>query len=77
VKTDRGDGPWVGCGSGWDTYESELRESLGGNVIQVLTNQFPRASVVARLGVKGLENGLSVGAEHAQPVYLRNNVVKV
>jgi len=66
----------VGVGSGWATYAAVLDERLSGQVRGVLTERFPRAGCVARLGAVGFGRGWAVAAEEALPVYLRDNVVK-
>jgi tRNA threonylcarbamoyladenosine biosynthesis protein TsaB len=65
-----------GIGSGFGTYEAMLRERLGGRVTGILTDRFPRAAWIARLGVDMFEQGNCVAAEKAQPVYLRDKVAK-
>ena len=66
----------AGIGSGWVTYETELRERLGGQVTGILTGRFPRAAWIARLGAEVFRRGGCVLAEDAQPVYLRDKVAK-
>ena len=64
-----------GCysvGSGWDAYESEL-SSLKTNV-DSLDILFPDASAMLSLAKKEFEDGHSVSAEYAQPVYVRDTV---
>lgn len=66
----------VGIGSGWGTYGEVLAERLGAQMDKVLVGRFPRAGVIARLGAEGFEQGRTVAAEGALPVYLRDNVAK-
>jgi tRNA threonylcarbamoyladenosine biosynthesis protein TsaB len=66
----------VGTGSGWATYATVLAKHLGQRMDAVLTQRFPRAAWVARLGAEGYGRGQAVAAEQAIPVYLRDNVVK-
>lgn len=66
----------VGTGSGWGTYGLMLGERLGGRVDKVLAERFPRAGTVARLGAGDFKRGVSVPAEGALPVYLRDNVAQ-
>lgn len=67
-------GDWFGVGSGWASFEDELRarcgDSLGGWDGQAL----PHASEIARLGAAGFAAGQAVAAEQALPVYLRDEV---
>jgi tRNA threonylcarbamoyladenosine biosynthesis protein TsaB len=65
-----------GIGSGWGTYEAVLRGRLGAKAGAVLTDRFPRAGWVARLGAELFKRGAAVAAEDAQPVYLRDKVAK-
>ena len=67
-------GDWFGVGSGWSTYEDELRarcgDSLGGWNGQAL----PHAREVALLGAADFAAGVALAAEQALPVYLRDEV---
>ncbi|MSP28382.1 MAG: tRNA (adenosine(37)-N6)-threonylcarbamoyltransferase complex dimerization subunit type 1 TsaB [Methylococcales bacterium] len=66
----------VGIGSGWGVYADELMSRLTGQVSHYETNNLPRAALIARLGVRGFEQGLAVPVELAMPVYLRDKVAK-
>ena len=66
----------VGVGSGWGVYSQELMTRLAGRVSYYETDLLPRASVIARLGARGFEQGLAVAVEQAMPVYLRDKVAK-
>ncbi|NQY34892.1 MAG: tRNA (adenosine(37)-N6)-threonylcarbamoyltransferase complex dimerization subunit type 1 TsaB [Alteromonadaceae bacterium] len=61
-----------GVGTGWDAY-AEVLYNLKNNEgsPDVL---FPTAEAMLVIGVDGFEQGLSVSAEHAQPVYVRDTV---
>jgi tRNA threonylcarbamoyladenosine biosynthesis protein TsaB len=65
---------WVGVGSGWGAYGERLMQRLGAQVVRLLPDLEPRAADVARLAVQAFQQGVSVPAEEAVPVYLRNNV---
>lgn len=59
-------------GTAWQAYEAELNE--------LRSNQgepkvlFPHAKYMLKIGQKAFETGLSVSAEAAQPVYVRDTV---
>ncbi len=67
-------GNWFGVGSGWDQYAEELKARLGDRVQDWSQGGHPHARDVARLGESGFNNDEAVSAEHALPVYLRDNV---
>lgn len=71
-----GDAAWVGVGSGWAAYEVQLRARLSGTLAGVDAAALPHAGDIARLAALDLAAGRAVGAEQAQPVYLRNQVVQ-
>jgi len=66
----------VGVGSGWGVYNQELMTRLAGRVSYCEIDNLPRARAIARLGVRGFEQGLAVAVEQAMPVYLRDKVAK-
>jgi tRNA threonylcarbamoyl adenosine modification protein YeaZ len=66
----------VGVGSGWGVYSQELMTRLAGRVSYCVIDNLPRARAIARLGVRGFEQGLAVAVEQAMPVYLRDKVAK-
>jgi tRNA threonylcarbamoyladenosine biosynthesis protein TsaB len=66
----------VGVGSGWGVYRQELMTRLAGRVSYCEIDNLPRAGAIARLGVRGFEQGLAVTVEQAMPVYLRDKVAK-
>jgi tRNA threonylcarbamoyladenosine biosynthesis protein TsaB len=66
----------VGVGSGWGVYSQELMTRLAGRVSYCEIDYLPRACAIARLGVRGFEQGLAVAVEQAMPVYLRDRVAK-
>lgn len=65
---------WFGAGSGWESYADILQGRLSGIADGYEATRYPRARDVARLGCDGFKRGLAITAEHALPVYLRNEV---
>jgi tRNA threonylcarbamoyladenosine biosynthesis protein TsaB len=68
-------GEWHGIGSGWLTYADQLKERLDGSIIGCEGNVFPHAQDIARLAADAAACGLTVSAEEALPIYLRDQVV--
>ncbi len=70
------DQPWVGAGSGWQSYADRLL--AGGDFIlqDKLADCFPSAEAIAKLAVDEFRAGNTVCAAEAIPVYLRNDVAK-
>jgi len=66
---------WTGVGSAWHEYDAILQARLGGKLNEWHKDCYPQAWDVVSLGMDGLRQGMSVSAEHAIPVYLRDNVV--
>lgn len=64
----------VGAGSGWITYKEPLLHYLAGKITQSY-DYYPHAQDIARIA--GFEESAQhfVAAEHAIPVYIRDNVV--
>ena len=75
VMVPAGEG-WHGVGTGWRTYEQVLRRRIGRALVAVDAALFCSAREVAILGVAGYRAGQGVSAEHALPVYLRNQVAR-
>jgi tRNA threonylcarbamoyladenosine biosynthesis protein TsaB len=65
---------WQGAGPGWSAYEGQLTARCGNRVDTWDGTALPHARDVALLGVAGFHAGLSVSAEQALPVYLRDKV---
>ncbi len=65
---------WVGAGSGWLTYAQPLQARLGNKVSSWDGHRYPQARHIAQLGADAFQRGLAVSAEHALPVYLRDEV---
>ena len=66
-------GECYGVGSGWRNYAKILQERCGME-ISYDENAFPQAEYVASLGQYYFQQGQSVSAVEALPIYLRNNV---
>ncbi|NOY63295.1 MAG: tRNA (adenosine(37)-N6)-threonylcarbamoyltransferase complex dimerization subunit type 1 TsaB [Gammaproteobacteria bacterium] len=70
-------GAWHGVGSGWCAYAAALNERLAPRLSGWMGDErYPRAEEVAQLALSRFKKGLAVSAEHALPVYLRDNVVR-
>ncbi|MFP5344745.1 MAG: tRNA (adenosine(37)-N6)-threonylcarbamoyltransferase complex dimerization subunit type 1 TsaB [Gammaproteobacteria bacterium] len=67
-------GVWLGAGSGWQSYGALLEARMDGRLSGVNANCYPQARDVARLAQGAYAQGAAVSAEHALPVYLRNEV---
>lgn len=66
---------WIGCGTGWKSYEEALRQAV--NPIQVeLSEQInlPHAEDMLILGGAAFKAGKAIAAEDLSPHYLRNEV---
>ncbi len=70
------DHTWYGAGSGWGVYGEMLAQRLIASLEGYDGDRLPRAEYIARLAKTAFARGLSVAAEQAQPVYLRNKVAK-
>jgi tRNA threonylcarbamoyladenosine biosynthesis protein TsaB len=68
--------PGVGIGSGWSVYQTILMNRLQHQILDIESNQLPRAAAIARLGAYGFSLGQAVAVENAMPVYLRDKVAK-
>jgi tRNA threonylcarbamoyladenosine biosynthesis protein TsaB len=67
----------MAIGSGWTRYASILAGQMGSEKLAgIVADRFPRAGWIARLGSDVYRQGACVGAEHAQPSYVRNPVYK-
>jgi len=68
---------WIGVGSGWKAYSSELNTVLSQDTLtEIYPDTLPSAKEVAQLAANKFERGEIVSAENAIPVYLRNNIAK-
>lgn len=68
------DDKWQGVGSGWNEHGTALQVRCGTLVHTVAAERLPRARDIAPLACVAFQRGLSVSAERAMPVYLRNQV---
>ena len=71
-----GDGGWTGCGPGWNVCSDVLANGLDTRLERLEPDRLPRARDLATLVHAAREEGLTVAAEHALPVYLRRQVVR-
>ncbi len=67
-------GEWFGIGTGWDTYLNILSNNMSEHLISSQTNAYPSAEHIIPLAIHELQQGNTVSAEQAIPVYLRNKV---
>lgn len=70
---------WTGAGTGWGSYASEITKTTSAGNLSVkryLPECLPSAAAIAQIAVKELEQGHTVTAAQAQPVYLRNDVAQ-
>lgn len=70
------DDGWHGVGTGWATYGEQLSQRMGKALAAMKGDQLCSAHDVALLGVAGFNQGHSVSAEKALPIYLRDKVAK-
>ena len=76
TDVDPPEGVWLGAGSGWDVYASELIAILDDRISGWNDNRFPTAGDLARLGQHAVSAGKAVAAELAIPVYVRDDVAR-
>ena len=69
-------GQWSGAGTGWASYREFIDSDVMDNLQAVYPECLPSASAIATIAVSMFDNGQSVTAAQAVPVYLRNNVAK-
>ena len=67
-------GGWVGCGSGFAAHGAELGRRYVGRLSQTHAELHPHARDIAALAVEVVRLGLTVTAEEARPIYLRDRV---
>ncbi|WP_422132757.1 tRNA (adenosine(37)-N6)-threonylcarbamoyltransferase complex dimerization subunit type 1 TsaB [Endozoicomonas sp. ALD040] len=60
---------WLGMGTGW-----QFEDQLAAKVVKCFPEAYPRAADIAILAAADFSEGLSVPAEQARPVYLRDKV---
>jgi tRNA threonylcarbamoyladenosine biosynthesis protein TsaB len=71
-----GEGEWHGVGNGWEVYAGQLPQLPAQAPEAEMTALLPGAGEVALLARYEFEQGRSVSAEQALPVYLRDNVAQ-
>ena len=67
---------WVGAGNGFDQYRVELEQAMGDHLVDILADQWPRASSLIRLALKDLQTQPLLPPEQALPNYVRNKVAE-
>jgi len=70
------EGRYIGTGSGWDQYHEKLSNSLGARLDRWLPQQYPGGDALLTLGEVLYQQGKSVKAFEALPVYVRDDVAK-
>jgi len=65
---------YFGTGSGWKTYASILTDKLQDQLTGFADDRFPDARDILTLARTEFEQGRTVSADQALPVYLRNKV---
>ncbi len=69
-------GEWHGAGPGWASYATALQARCGERVVGCDGLLFPRAAWLLPLAVVEFQRGAVLSAEHALPVYLRDQVAQ-
>lgn len=67
---------WFAAGTGWREHKSALEANFAGQTSGVDSNLLPMAAAMVKLAKREQEQGHSIPAEQAVPVYLRDNVAK-
>jgi tRNA threonylcarbamoyladenosine biosynthesis protein TsaB len=70
------DEKWLGVGTGWSEYGSQLASNFSDTLIDSSAAHYPQAKHMITLAQKEIIMGRLISAEQALPVYLRNNVAK-
>ncbi|WP_152659007.1 tRNA (adenosine(37)-N6)-threonylcarbamoyltransferase complex dimerization subunit type 1 TsaB [Arsukibacterium sp. MJ3] len=65
-------GKVIAVGTGWQTYASELQRAQPAQIANDIL--YPSAQDMLSLALPAFTQGLFVAAEHAQPVYVRDDV---
>lgn len=65
---------WVGIGSGWNVCASELQACYQGQICRLQADVQPSALSMARIALADFNNGQSMPAHLAAPLYVRNKV---
>lgn len=67
---------WYGVGDGWLNFTEVLKSQLGDKLIEINPDFYPHAQDIASLASIAFQQGKTVTAEQALPVYLRDNMYK-
>ena len=65
---------WFGVGSGWETYENELKSRMSSYLSACRIGDYPTAEAICTLAADAYLRGDAVDAAEAQPIYLRDKV---
>ena len=76
VPPPRGEGDWVGVGSGFAAHAEALQARLAAVLARTLPEVLPAARAMQRLAARAYAHGDCRPADEAQPVYLRDNVAE-
>lgn len=68
------DGPWHGIGSGWGTYETQMRNGVAGELSVVDGTALPHAQFAMRLALPVFAAAGEISADLLAPLYLRDKV---
>lgn len=71
------EGGWYGVGDGWLNFTEVLKSQLGDKLVEIKPHFYPHAQDIASLASVALQQGKTVNAEQALPVYLRDNMYKL
>lgn len=65
---------WLGAGSGWGVFGTELQAQYAGQVNQIRADFFPTAQAMLALATPEFSAGQTQSAQQAAPLYVRNRV---
>ncbi len=68
------DDNWIGCGSGFDTYDQVLRARYGQRIKHSLSGLRPHARSIVRLAAPRFAKGEGIDPAGAMPLYIRDKV---
>jgi len=67
---------WTGAGTGWSAYEEELTLRMGPALLDLNAGLLPNATAIVRLAAADFQQGKTVSAKKALPIYLRDQVAR-
>ena len=67
---------WLAAGTGWQSYASLLQTRCADRIEKLLPECFPSAAAIADIAAVEFQQGNTVPASAAVPVYLRDKVAK-